>query len=774
MMTRPTMTGRLRTLAVVATLVAMPASARAQGGDGTGVFFATEGLTYRSSGRSGVTSARGEFTVRPEERLTFAVGDVVLGSVGPGSLSSPLTPAHLVPEVAGDVKKIRHQRVTNLARFLQSLDQDGNPENGVTISRQTREAVSRRKTIDFNQTEAAFASDPTVTALFAELKMTLRSGPQARNLLRRTLLGIRKLSDIRIPTRDPEVQLVADLFLPVEPGKYPVVMAATKYGKAFGRGCTCTPQAALDAEKAEDDWYEFEPAPGKPPRPPNEVSVMPNSVDWASQGYALLRIDGRGSCKTPGLLHPYSAQEAEDNYDAIEWAGTQPWSNGNVGLWGISFTAASQLPVASLQPPHLKALIPHSADIDQYRDIVFQGGLYYKDYRENWFKNSVAGSHMRCLDQPYTNIVEIFRQNPFDDPGVYGPYAKDAKTGAQLPIGPVSPDPSKLTLPMWSHMRQDVWPIHIRGGSEVYIQAASKHKKLWVEAGHEYARAFEKETLALHVKFFDYWLKGIKNGIMDEPPVRLDLRLPRDADNPNGAWKTRFENEWPLARTQYVKYYLDATSPSGDGRLTATPPAAERSTTYSADVEFGNDYAKLCSAQGVSFVSEPLAEDTELAGYMKLALRVSSTSTDMDVYATLRVMDEQGKDVYYHSTHSQASPVTMGFLKVSHRKLDPKRSTIHQPVHTHRREDYQPLKPNEKVMAEVELWPNTALVKKGHRLWLTIQPRDGCFAASGNLHGYDESYHKNASNSIHTGGPEPSYLQIPVTPARPRERTAGN
>lgn len=768
----------LKTAIPVTLLVAAlgwPGPLSAQGRQAPASFYDTEGLTYRASGKSGTTSARGEFTRGERQKVTFALGAVELGSVPASTLSKRLTPAHLVPEVGGDVKKIRHPRATNLARFIQSLDQDGNLENGITISRETRDLVSRRKTINFDLAEDAFASDPVVSGLLAELKMPLRTGPQARNHLRRTLLGIQKRSNIRIPTRDPQVQLIGDLFMPIDAGQYPVVLTATKYGKSFGRGCTCSPQAVIDAEKAEDDWYEYEPGPGKKPRPPNEVSVMPNSVDWASQGYALLRIDGRGSCLTPGLLHPYSAQEAEDNYDAIEWAATQPWSNGNVGMWGISFTAASQLPVASLQPPHLKALIPHSADIDQYRDIVYQGGLYYVDYRENWFKNSVAGPHMRCLDQPFTNIVEIFRQNPFDDPRVYGPYVKDASTGQPLPLGPVSPDPSKLTLPMWAHMRQDVWPIHVRGGSEVYRQAASKHKKLWVEAGHEYARAFDKETLALHVKFFDYWLKGIKNDIMDEPPVRLDVRLPRDAEHPNGGWKMRFEHEWPLARTTYVKYYLDATTPKGDGALSTTPPTADRATTYSADVTFGKDHAKLCAAQGVSFVSPPLTEDTELAGYMKLGLRVSATNTDMDIYATLRVMDEQGKEVFYHSQHSQASPVTVGFLKVSHRKLDPKRTTVYQPVHTHRREDHQPLVPNEQVLAEVELWPSTALIKKGHRLWLTVQPRDGCFAASGNLHHYDAAYHSNAWNSIHTGGPEPSYLQLPIIPAETgRQRTAGN
>ena len=756
----------VRLIALAAAAAFFPATGYSQTRESTGVFHQTEGLTYRTSARSGTTTARGEFTYRAGDTITFAVGDVMLGSVTMSSKTAAvrLTPAHLVAAVVGDVRKIRNARVTNIARFVQSLDDDGNIENGITIGRRTVDAVSRRKSIDFDQTEDAFGQDPTVVALFADLNLSLRTGAQARNHLRRTLLGIRKLTDIRIPTRDPKVQLLADIFLPIDGERYPVVLAATKYGKTFGRGCACTPAAAIEAEKVEDEYFEYEPGPSKRPRAPSEVAVMPNTVDWVPQGYAMVRIDGRGSCNTPGLLHPYSVQEAEDTYDAIEWAGVQPWSNGNVGMWGISFTAASQLTVASLQPPHLKAIVPHSGDIDQYRDIVYQGGLYYKDYRENWFNERVAGPAMRCQDQPFTKIIDIFRSNPFADPKVYGPYAKDPSTGQQLPIGPMSPDPAKLTMPMWSHMRQDIWPIHIRGGSEVYIQAASRNKKLWVEAGHEYARAFSRETVALHVKFFDYWLKGIKNDIMDEPPVRLDVRLPRDAQNPDGAWKTRFEHEWPIARTTYVKYYLDATSPAGDGRMSPKPPAVERSTMYSADVEFGKDRQAACSAQGVSFVSDPLGEDTELAGYMKLGLWISSTSTDMDIFATLRVMDENGKDVLYHSTTSQVSPVTLGFLKVSHRKLDPARSTVHQPVHTHTRADYQPLTPNEKVHAEVELWPNTAYIRKGHRLWITIQPRDGCFAAGNNLHDYDPSYHAKASNSIHTGGAQPSYLQVPVIP----------
>src|SRR5262245_543126 len=100
---------------------------------------------------------------------------------------------------------------------------------------------------------------------------------------------------------------------------------------------------------------------------------------------------------------------------------------------------------------------------------------------------------------------------------------------------------------------------------------------------------------------------------MKEPPVRVDVRQPRDAEHPDGWWKTRFENEWPLARTKYVKYYLNATNPSGDGALLSRAPAAEGSTTYAADPPLLKANPKTaCSARGVSFLSEPLAEDTEL------------------------------------------------------------------------------------------------------------------------------------------------------------------
>jgi len=331
----------------------------------------------------------------------------------------------------------------------------------------------------------------------------------------------------------------------------------------------------------------------------------------------------------------------------------------------------------------------------------------------------------------------------------------------------VSADLSQITIPVWSIERQDIWPIHVRGPGETFRSLASNDKRLTIEVGDEFSKAYSPETVGLHQAFFNMHLGGKQAGDTELPlqPVTVEYRLP------GGQSVTGYENEWPISRTQYVKYYLNASNPAG-GTMSLMPPTPEAATTYSADVHAEVPNARLaCSQYGVSFVSEPMTQDTTIAGYMKMGLWVSATATDMDIYATVRVLDEKGQEVFYNSFNSQKSPVSVGFLKASHRKQDPERATSYRPFMTHLASDYQPLVPGEKTQLEVEIWPATAVLKAGYRLLLNIQPYDGCFAAAGGpngvyLHEYDATYHAGASNSIYTGGSEPSYLQIAVVPPK--------
>jgi hypothetical protein len=570
--------------------------------------------------------------------------------------------------------------------------------------------------------------------------------------------------------------MMADVFRPIEDGKYPVVMSLGGYGKAFSYGCIRSEADQLKFEEIEDEYFfgrmpdpsTFSPS-GEHGHPRlghiSENFEVANTVDWVPKGYVVIRVDERGVGASPGRFEQFSLQESRDYYDAIEWAGTQPWSNGNVGLWGASYFGMNQYLAASQQPPHLKAMIPIAGDINSYRDYIYTGGGLYNPFN---FVSKNANGEWQGVDW-----VKIAKENPFDDPAVYGPEGSIC----------ISPDPEKIVVPFWGSMGTE-GTIHTRGSSEAFIHAGSKHKKLLVlsEAGEGiHAWSFGPDYLRDHMAFFDYWLKGIENGIMDEPPVRMMVRTGW------GGYYWQYENEWPPARAQYTKLYLNAVpSPwKGDGRrqdfmqLQGEVPGQEAKSAYKAEVKPGERNRAVPFAppvggdppwsHGVCFATEPLSEDTLIAGYLKLVVWVSSSTEDMQLHVTVRVVDENNVYVPYavgNRTRSRTYPAGQGALKVSHRKLDPAKSTIYRPYHTHLKADYQPLQPGEIVEAQVEIWPTTALVRKGHRIVLYIQPTGGEGLMDAAIDVQGNQYQKGAANTVYTGPAHPSYLQLPVIPPK--------
>ncbi len=711
-----------------------------------------QGLEYETQTLSGVTDAKGTFQYRPNETVTFAVGGFVLGSARGAAV---ITPADMALDGSGDINKLRIEKVTNCARFLQSLDEDDNVENGITISDQTKSVVRRyRHLIDLEQPEDDFTNDENIKALFGELNKKLRTPAQARNQLRRTMNGIHKTTDVQIPMRDG-AYLLGDIFQPIEKGKYPAILCLGSFGKCFHDGCICDEASMLEKEVVEDNWFDGDPQPSMwgGGRMPWEKGESANSTDWVPRGYVIVRIDARGVGKTPGMHAQFSLQEVQDLYDSIEWSAKQPWCNGNVGLWGTGLYAMNAMAVAQFQPPSLKAMIPVTTDIDSYRDFVYIGGGLY-----HMFNFVIKNT---CGEWKGFEWIEEAWKHPFYDPKYYGPEGSVA----------VSTDLSKVTVPFWGSMGL-AGTMHTRGSSDAFIHAASKHKKFtiisepWV---HYWC--YIKYFLERDIAFFDYWLKGIDNGIMDGPAVDMMVRT---------GWRGYYwqdEDEWPIARTQYTKYYLDASPSSwaGDGKrndffkLDKNPPKEEKSATYDAGVEWENDNNWR---HGVSFVTEPFAEDTLLAGYMKMGAWVSSTSKDMEFHASVRVMDEDDHEVPYPVAMSEASahkfaPLAWGALKVSHRKLDPEKSTEYRPYHTHLEKDYQPLKPGEVVEIEVEMWPTTALIRKGYRLRVDVQPVSGDHIPMRIYDIVDQTYQKGSQNTIYTGPEHPTYLQLPVIPPKP-------
>jgi len=338
-----------------------------------------------------------------------------------------------------------------------------------------------------------------------------------------------------------------------------------------------------------------------------------------------------------------------------------------------------------------------------------------------------------------------------------------------------SADWSKTTVPLYSVGNWTGMGLHLRGNIEGFVNAASKHKKLRIHSGTHFHPFHSGEGRLDQLRFFDHWLKGKDTGIMDEPPVKLMIRT--GGGGPKN-YQFRFENEWPLARTRWTKLYLKAgaaqqnKSGEPEGEIVGVPPPKTSSTTYAASPpshagvssSAPSNAAGSVDRTGISFMTEPFSEDTEVTGPVVLVVWVSSTSEDADVFATIRNIGPDGKDVWEEGQQGGHDyvPVAKGWLRASHRKLDPAKSLPYRPYHAHNERQW--LKPGEPVECHVEIWPTSMVFKKGHRIRLDVQPRDG--VGSSVYRHYHADYNTGAQNAIHTGGDKVSYLMLPVIPSR--------
>jgi hypothetical protein len=397
-----------------------------------------------------------------------------------------------------------------------------------------------------------------------------------------------------------------------------------------------------------------------------------------------------------------------------------------------------------------------------YRELAYHGGLFCFGFVTNWYNNHMAHHLLGRRDQPSPdafsrNWLWQFMRNSLDTGWWQGR----------------QPQWDKIKVPLYSAGNWSGMGLHLRGNTEGYTRAASKHKKLRIHAGTHYHPFYAEEARIDQLRFFDHWLKGIDTGIMKEPPVKLLIRT-----GGGGPYKTwRHENEWPLKRTRWTKFYLQPVKPERgskadvEGKLGTTAPKLPGKVTYptSAVSKAGVASASWTSTAlgnlgrfGVSFETAPFEQDTEVTGPVNLVLWVSSTTEDMDIYATIRNIGPDGKDVWEIGQQQQPVPVAKGWQRASHRKLDPKLSTPYRPYHTH--DERQWLKPGEMVQVQVEVWPTCMVFRKGHRIRLDIQPRDGVGSAP--YTHYHGDYNTNGKNTIYTGGKCASYILLPIIPSR--------
>jgi len=318
-------------------------------------------------------------------------------------------------------------------------------------------------------------------------------------------------------------------------------------------------------------------------------------------------------------------------------------------------------------------------------------------------------------------------------------------------------DLSKVSVPLLSAANWGGQGLHPRGNFEGFMRAASKDKWLEAHGGSHWAPFYTDYGVKLQKRFFDFFLKGENNGWDKQPKVLLQVR------HPGEKFVERAENEWPLARTQWTKFYLHP-----DRELDLAPPVDSATLTYDT------------SSDGVSFSTEQLTEEMEITGPVAAKLFVSSDTTDADLFLVLRVFDPHGKEVTFIGSNDPRVPVGLGWLRASHRKLNPKETRPYRPYHTH--DEEQPLKPGEPVELDVEIWPTSIVVPKGYHVTLTVRGKDyevdGTDAALPHapypMKGVGPFTHTNpldrpaaifgGKNTLHFGGKFAPYLMLPIIP----------
>jgi len=561
--------------------------------------------------------------------------------------------------------------------------------------------------------------------------------------------------DVPIVVRDGAV-LRADVFGPIEPGEYPVLLTHGPYGKglSFQKGF---PGMWKVLEARHPDALE-----GSSNR--FQVWETPDPEKWVPHGYVCVRVDSRGAGRSPGFVDIYSAQEAEDFYDCIEWAGAQGWSNGRVGLLGVSYYAMNQWQVAALKPPHLAAICPWEGSADYYREFLRHGGILSSFY-ESWYPATILrvqhglgergeiNEHTgELVSGPQTLTEAQLRENRPD-------YLADIRSRPLLDDYHRSrtPDLSAVDVPLlsagnWAHH------LHSRGNFAGFAESSSAQKWLEVHGLEHWVHFYTDYGVSMQRQFFDHFLKGADNGWDQRPRVVLNLR------HVDGTFEERTGETWPLEGTEWLEYFLSADT------NTLTPSRAE--SAASAIVP--------SSSSGLTFTTSPLAHDAEITGTLSARLFIESEASDVDVFVTVRVLDDQGGDVALRSALDPRGVITVGWLRASHRAIDASASTPDRPVHPHDHE--VALTPGEVVELNIEIWPTSIIIPRGHRLGITLTGRDFAFEGDGPwpelygipMRGQAIFLHDDPSDRdpavferpfrIHTGGERASSVLLPLSP----------
>ncbi len=535
--------------------------------------------------------------------------------------------------------------------------------------------------------------------------------------------------DVSIAVRDG-TSIGARVYRPEGAGPYPALLAAAPY--RFDNNILPASPQFLWRETGPIDFY-------------------------ADNGYAYIHMDVRGSGRSAGSFGFLDRKDQEDLYDVIEWIGRQPWCNGRVGGIGQSYFCMLQWFMGAMSPPSLVCLGAHDGLSDIYRAGTHHGGIPcdffpgYWWYQNRFINRYPASGSSRDQD---TDLTAMIAAHP-----MYDDFWRERSAWEVL---------DRIKVPLYS---SGVWAkmqLHTRGNIDGYLRARGPKKLRMSGVPNAWAAAAEFASVDFHKRvllpFYDHYLKGASTDYLARPNVEYAVR---------GSNAMRSSDTWPLANVRYVACYLtQLTSQSvtslNDGGLSRAP-GATGATSYSYPIPGWVagvvGFGPSGPAGGfdpvrrvLTFTGEPLAQDLEIAGPIKLTLFLSSTAAETDVFAKLSDQYPQANEDRAKGLNPLAEVVTRGWLRASHREIDAAQSTDMVPRYTHR--NPEPLTPGVIYTLEISLEPMAYLFRKGHRIRLELVNGDSPVSEALWPHYYRPD--KIGTDTIHHGADYPSALILPV------------
>lgn len=503
------------------------------------------------------------------------------------------------------------------------------------------------------------------------------------------------------------IEIFADIYRPADAhGNVPILLAWGPYGKHALSNQVFWPRSGVNPE-----WL-------------SKLTAFeaPDPVFWGQHGVGVAVVDPRGAWLSGGNFHHNGAQEANDCADVIEWLAGRPWCNGRIGMSGVSYLACIQYLVAPLHPPALAALNPWEGFSDWYREFACHGGI-----PETNFLPRASDNIRYSLGRTEDTLANVQAHPLIDE---YW-HSKQIDLGA-------------ITQPAYVVAGWADQGLHLRGTIEAWHRMASREKWLDVHGQKKWGNYYRPESRARQLAFFEHYLFDKPTALGAWPPVRIEVR------ERHGVAIERAEQQFPPVGVQMVELCLRAS-----GALEAKPGALG-SLSYDA-------------LTGQATFDHRFACDTEITGYSSLRLWVEAQdSDDMDLFVALQKRDATGVEVgFTFYAFFENGPVALGWQRVSHRALDPERSSEQRPVHLHTFEER--LSPGERVLVEIELWPSSTLFRAGETLRLVVSGCDIYRKEEGLMLPFalHEQTRNRSVHVIHCGGQYDSKLRLPLVPKEP-------